>query len=164
MGLLAEKQLTLSMTFHIKITDDELKPQRQKDQELAFENRRLLLALLAHGQQDLCSVLLTEIAHELDQLSDEDFEEALLGRCASDDSDFFFRGGMWQTAIAALDAADQERWRGRMDIEHEELGNLFFWSTEKLARCIHVKLIKAAFLELKEAAVESKESETKRKE
>ncbi len=147
MGILAEKIVTVSLTFCIRVTDDVLntKPSYISDKheddwkEQMEEQRRLLLALLAQGGPDLTAVLLDEIAFTLSTFEDRDWEQALLGK-NSDDDEAFFAGGMMLSTIEAMDAPDRELWKERIQERDETLGNWFYLCTEDLHHCFHVEL------------------------
>jgi hypothetical protein len=154
MGILAEKMVTVSLTFRIRVTDDVLnaKPSDIPDEyeddwrEQMEEQRRLLLALLAQGGPDLTAVLLDEIAFALSTFKGRDWEQALLGK-NSDDDQAFFEGGMMLSTIEAMDAPDRERWKERIQERDEQLGCWFCFCTENLHNCFHVKLDSAHIAE-----------------
>jgi hypothetical protein len=154
MGILAEKLVTISIGFRVTITDDELRTPNAHNQKDANESLRLLNALLRYDK-DLPTVLLKEIAYVFSQLSEDDFEEAILGKCGSEDPDFFFNGGMLQGTVATLDPSDQKLWHDRMEMEDKGLGNLFALHTENFDRCFHPVLEKAHFVEIKDLAIEA---------
>lgn len=155
MGNLAEKTLTISLTFRIQITDDVLQtkpsylPAESDDswKEAMEEQRRLLLALLAQGGPDLTAVLLDKIAFALSDFTDTDWERALLGKNSGDD-EAFFEGEMMRSTIEAMDSPDRELWLERMAERDEQLGSWFCLCTEDLHECFRVALDHAHIAEL----------------
>ena len=154
MGTLAEKSVTISLTFRIQITDDVLHtkpsylPPESDDswREQMEEQRRLLLALLAQGGPDLTAVLLDKIAFAIRDFRDTDWEQALLGK-NSDDDQAFFEGEMVRSTIEAMDSPDRELWLERMAGHDEQLGSWFCLCTEDLHECFRVELDHAQIAE-----------------
>jgi hypothetical protein len=154
MGNLAEKSVTIALTFRIQITDDVLNtkpsylPPESDDnwREGMEEQRRLLLALLGQGGPDLTAVLLDQIAFAISDFRDTDWEQALLGK-NSDDDPAFFEGEMVRSTIEAMDPSDRELWLERLTGHDEQLGSWFSLCTEDLHACFRVDLDHAQIAE-----------------
>ena len=154
MGTLAEKNVTIALTFRIQITDDVLNtkpsylPPESDDswREGMEEQRRLLLALLFQGGPDLTAVLLDQLAFTISDFTDNDWEQALLGK-NSDDDPAFFEGEMVRSTIEAMDPPDRDLWLERMAGRDEQLGSWFCLCTEDLHACFRVALDHAQVVE-----------------